>query len=120
MPIHEHRYPNGLVLVAESMQSLESVAFTFLLPVGAAYDPSDRAGLTSMTCEMVLRGCGELDSRQYVERLEELGIETGEAITTSHTCYRTAMLSEHLGEAISLYGDLLLRPQLPGHRVLTH
>ena len=113
MPIHEHRYPNGLVLVAESMQSLESVAFTFLLPVGAAYDPSDRAGLTSMTCEMVLRGCGELDSRQYVERLEELGIETGEAVTTSHTCYRTAMLSEHLGEAISLYGDLLLRPQLP-------
>ena len=113
MPIHEHRYSNGLVLVAESMQSLESVAFTFLLPVGAAYDPSDRAGLTSMTCEMVLRGCGELDSRQYVERLEELGIETGEAVTVSHTCYRSAMLSEHLGEAIRLYGDLLLRPQLP-------
>ena len=24
MPIHEYRYPNGLVLVAESMQSLET------------------------------------------------------------------------------------------------
>ena len=113
MPIHEHRYPNGLVLVAESMQSLESVAFTFLLPVGSAYDPADRAGLTSMTCEMALRGCGDLDSRQYVERLESLGIETGEAVTVSHTCYRSAMLAEHLQEAIGLYGDLLLRPRLP-------
>jgi predicted Zn-dependent peptidase len=113
MPIHEHRYPNGLVLVAESMQSLESVAFTFLLPVGAAYDPSDRAGLTSVTCEMALRGCGDLDSRQYVERLESLGIETGESVTVSHTCYRSAMLADHLGEAVRLYGDLLLRPRLP-------
>ena len=63
------------------MQSLESVAFTFLLPVGAAYDPIGRAGLTSMTCDMALRGCGNLDSRQYVERLESLGIETGEAVS---------------------------------------
>ena len=113
MPIHEHRYPNGLVLVAEPMQSLESVAFTFLVPVGAAYDPVGRGGLTSMTCEMVLRGCGELDSRQFVERLEQLGIETGEAVTVSHTCFRAAMLADHLKEALGLYGDLLLRPQLP-------
>ena len=113
MPIHEYCYPNGLVLVAESMQSLESVAFTFLLPVGAAYDPVSRAGLTSMTCEMALRGCGNLDSRQYVERLESLGIETGEAVSVSHTCYRAAMLAEHLGEAVRLYGDLLRTPRMP-------
>jgi len=113
MPIYEHRYPNGLVLVAESMQSLESVAFTFLVPVGAAYDPIGRAGLTSMTCEMVLRGCGELDSRQFVERLEQFGIETGETVTVSHTCFRAAMLADHLTDALQLYGDLLLRPQFP-------
>ena len=113
MPIHEYRYPNGLVLVAESMQSVESVAFTFLLPIGAAYDPADRGGLTSMTCEMALRGCGNLDSRQYVEQLESLGIETGESVSVSHTCYRAAMLAEHLGESIQLFGDLLRRPRLP-------
>ena len=113
MPIYEHRYPNGLVLLAESMQSLESVAFTFLVPVGAAYDPGGRAGLTSMTCEMALRGCGELDSRQFVERLEQLGIETGETVTVSHTCFRAAMLADHLTDALQLYGDLLLRPQFP-------
>ena len=31
-PIYSHTYANGLVLVAEPMLSLESVAFTFLVP----------------------------------------------------------------------------------------
>ena len=43
--ILSHVYPNGLVLVAEPMSSLESAAFTFLLPAGCSYDPADRGGL---------------------------------------------------------------------------
>ena len=58
VPIHSHTFDNGLVLVAEPMENLQSAAFSFLVPVGAAYDPSDRAGLSNLTCEMALRGCG--------------------------------------------------------------
>lgn len=113
MPIHRHRYENGLVLVAEPMQSLESAAFAFLVPVGAAYDPQDRAGITNVTCEMVLRGCGRRDSRQFIEYLEELGVETGESVSVSHTCFRGAMLASRLKDVIALYADLLRQPCLP-------
>ena len=51
--ILSHTYANGLVLVAEPMGWLESAAFTFLVPAGCVYDPADRGGLSSFTCEMV-------------------------------------------------------------------
>ena len=83
--IRSHVFENGLVLVAEPMMSLESAAFTFLLPAGSAYDPLDRSGLSSFACEMALRGSGERDSRKFVEDLDSLGVEHGESVSsTSH------------------------------------
>jgi predicted Zn-dependent peptidase len=113
MPIHSHIFDNGLTLVAEPMTWLESVAFTCLVPLGAAYDPPGRSGLSNLTCEMALRGCGQYDSRQFIEALEELGVESGESVSVSHSSYRAATLSENLIPALAVYADLLRDAQLP-------
>ena len=42
--IASHRFENGLVLVAETLPTVRSAAFTFLLPAGAAFEPADRGG----------------------------------------------------------------------------
>jgi len=76
-PILSHTYANGLVLVAEPMMSHESAAFTFLVPAGCAADPGTLLGLSSFTCELALRGSGQRDSRQFVQDLENLGVERG-------------------------------------------
>ena len=56
--IFSHKYDNGLVLVGEPIEALQSAAFTLLTPSGCVYDPADRLGLATMTCEMMLRGSG--------------------------------------------------------------
>jgi len=76
-PIFSHAYDNGLVLVAEPMMSLESAAFSFLVPAGCSLDPAGRFGLGSFACEMALRGSGPRDSRQFIQDLENLGVERG-------------------------------------------
>ena len=43
-PILSHTFPNGLVLVAEPMLSLQSAAFTFLVPAGCVSIRPPRAG----------------------------------------------------------------------------
>src|SRR4051795_201909 len=53
--VQSHRYPNGLVLVAETMPGVQSGAFTFLLPAGAAYEPADRGGTATMLAEWIMR-----------------------------------------------------------------
>ncbi len=115
--ILSHTYDNGLVLVAEPNPSLQSAAFSFLTPAGSAYDTSNRSGLASLTCEMTIRGAGQRDNRQFVEDLENLGVERGESVSASHAIYSGATLARNLMPALRIYGDVLLRPQMPKHEL---
>ena len=112
-PILSHTFPNGLVLVAEPMRSLQSAAFTFLTPAGSAHDPHQRGGLSSFTCELALRGAGPRDNRRFVLDLDNLGVERNESVTHAHTGYSGAMLAENLPAALPIFADLLRRPHLP-------
>jgi predicted Zn-dependent peptidase len=115
--ILSHTYASGLVLVAEEMKSLESAAFTFLVPAGCAFDPSGRTGLAALTCELSLRGSGPRDSRQFVRDLENLGVERGESVSTNHASYFGATLAGNLLPALDIYADLVRRPHLSGDQL---
>ncbi len=104
------------MLLAETMENLESAAFSLLVPAGSAFDPADRVGLSALTCEMALRGAGQRDSRTFIEDLENLGVQRGESVSTVHTSYSGATLAKNLAAALTIYADLL-RPALSGRPV---
>jgi len=104
---------NGLVVVAESMPWLDSAAFSLSVPAGCLYDPAGRGGLANFACDMVQRGCGQRDSRRFIEDLEWLGVEYGSSASLYHTHFWGACPAEHLLGAIAIYGDVVRRPWLP-------
>jgi predicted Zn-dependent peptidase len=116
-PILSHRFPNGLVLVGEPMSWLRSAAFSFLVPAGCVHDPLGRGGLSGFTCELALRGAGERDSRQFVDDLDNLGVERSEQVYSAHTSFSGATLAENLPAALAIYADLLRRPHLPAEEM---
>ncbi|HIM31359.1 MAG TPA: insulinase family protein, partial [Planctomycetes bacterium] len=83
---------SGLTLVAESMDWVESVAMSLLMPVGAINDPEDHLGLANFACEMVQRGCGNRSSRQFVDDLENLGVDLSGSVANGHTSFSGAMV----------------------------
>ncbi len=111
--VFSHTFSNGLVLVAEPMDWLESAAFTLLVPVGSAHDPADQCGLTSLLCEMAMRGAGPRDSRQLIEDLDNLGVERSEAVSDAHTQFSGATLADNLLRALAIFADVVRRPHLP-------
>jgi predicted Zn-dependent peptidase len=115
--ILSHVYENGLALVAEPMMSLESAAFSFLVPAGCSQEKPDRAGLAAFTCEMALRGAGNRDSRQFISDLENLGVEHGESVSVNHSSFGGATLSKNLWPALEIFADLLRRPHLPADQL---
>jgi predicted Zn-dependent peptidase len=115
--IFSHKYPNGLVLVAEPMPWLQSAAFTFLTPAGCVHDPVERAGLSGFTCEMALRGAGPRDSRQFILDLDNLGVERSESVSNAHTGYSGATMADNLPQALAIYADVLRRPHLPADQL---
>lgn len=115
--ILSHTFDNGLVLVAEPLASLESAAFTFLVPAGCVHDPPDRSGLSSFTCEMALRGAGARDNRRFVLDLDNLGVERHESVSAAHAGFSGATLAENLPDALNIYADMLRRAILPADQL---
>ena len=111
--IFSHCFDNGLVLLAEPMDWLESAAFSILLPAGCAYDPAEQLGLGNFLCEMTQRGAGNRSSRQFVEVLENLGVDRASGVSNIHSSYAGAMPAENLAEALEVHTDLLRRATLP-------
>ncbi|MEM7478838.1 MAG: pitrilysin family protein [Planctomycetota bacterium] len=108
---------NGLVLLGEPMPWLRSAAFSFMLPAGTCFEPDNLDGLAGLTSEMAQRGCGNLDSRAYWERLDELGAERSSSVTTNHSSFSCAMPSAVLKPVLELYADLVQRPMLPPEQI---
>ena len=95
------------------MDWLESAAIALLVPSGCARDPLSQLGLSNFSCEMLQRGCGERDSRRFVEDLELLGTELSSMVSASHTSFAAAMPAESLSQVLPFFADLILRPHLP-------
>ncbi|QDS99385.1 M16 family metallopeptidase [Adhaeretor mobilis] len=108
-----HTLSNGLVLLAEPINSVQSAAFTMLVPAGYSTDPIERRGLSELLCDMVLRGAGPRDGRELVNDLEVLGVERSENVGVSQSSFSGATLATSLNEALAIYADIVRRPHLP-------
>jgi predicted Zn-dependent peptidase len=116
-PINSLVLENGLAVIAQPMEWLESAAFTLLVPAGCAHDPADRLGLANFVCEMVQRGCGRRDSRQFVEDLENLGVDRSANAAVAHTSFSGAVPAGRLFDALAIFADLVRRPHLPENQL---
>src|SRR5690349_21433266 len=110
--VYQHEFPNGLVLLAEAMPGVQSAAFSLLLPAGSAVEPEGRGGTATMLAEWVTRGAGDLDSRELLTALDNLGVSHGETAATVHTSVSGATLGRNLIPALEIYADVLRRPHL--------
>ena len=108
-----HNYTNGLTLVAERIESLESAAFSILMPAGCVYDPNDRQGRAAVMSELSMRGAGPRDSRQFVQDLDNLGVERGDSTSAGHISFSGATMARNLLPSLEIYADLVRRPHLP-------
>ena len=95
------------------MPWLESAAFSIAVPAGCRYDPDNQLGLANFTCEMVQRGCGSYNSREFIEALEALGVDYNSSASLYNTNFGGAMCAGQLHDALSIYADVLRRPTFP-------
>ena len=103
---------NGMVLLGEPMEAVESVAFGFMLPAGAARLPDGYCGASNVIADWIFRGAGDKDSRQLSDAIDGLGLVRGRSVGGSHISIGAALESGNLAEALYLYADIILRPSL--------
>lgn len=108
----KHKLSNGMVLLGERMEAVESAAFDFMLPAGAAIMPEGCCGAANVIADWIFRGAGNRDNRQLGDALDGLGLHRSAGVNTAHIAIGAALESSNLSAAIELYGDIILRAKL--------
>lgn len=110
--IHTHQFDNGLMLIVEEMQDVQSAAFSFLTPAGSIYDPPDRLGTGAMLSDWISRGAGDRGSRELFSTLDNLGLQRSENTGAQHLTFSGACVADRLAECLEIYSDVIRRPHL--------
>jgi predicted Zn-dependent peptidase len=109
---NKHKLSNGMILLGERMEAVESAAFDFMLPAGAACLPEGCCGAANVIADWIFRGAGNRDNRQLGDALDGLGLHRSAGVNTAHIAIGAALESSNLSAAIELYGDIILRAKL--------
>jgi len=110
--LDRHVLKNGMVILGEPMAAVESVAFGFMLPAGAAQLPEGCCGAGSVIEDWIFRGAGNKNSRELGDALDGLGLHRSISVGSSHITIGAVLEASNLAESIELYADIILRASL--------
>ncbi len=110
---HE-KLPNGLWLIAESIDTAQSLSMSLLTPAGVVYQPEDQQGLAAILTEHICRGAGGRTAREHSDELGRLGVQRGVNAGGNHLILSATMIGSMVDEALPLLVDMICRPNLDG------
>ena len=110
--VDKHILKNGMAVLGEPMEAVESVAFDFMLPAGAAQLPEGCCGAGGVIADWIFRGAGDKNSRQLGDALDGLGLHRASSVGSSYITIGAALEAGNLAQAIDLYADIILRASL--------
>jgi predicted Zn-dependent peptidase len=110
--LDKHTLKNGMVLLGEPMEAVESVAFGFMLPAGAAHLPEGCCGAGNVIADWIFRGAGNKNSRQLGDALDGLGLQRVSSLGTYHLTIGAALEASNLRDALDLFADIICTPSL--------
>ena len=117
MSLNIHKFDNGITLVGEKLDSVQSAAFSTVIPFGAASDPQGFEGSSILLTEMLSKGAGTFDSRELSQQFEEIGLHKNQNSGVQLSSISGALLGENLPRALDLLHVLISSPKLPAEEL---
>ncbi|WP_339613234.1 pitrilysin family protein [uncultured Rubinisphaera sp.] len=110
--IHQYEMSNGMTLLIEHLPAVRSAAVTLTFPAGTSHEPAGKNGIAALLSELMLRGAGDLDSRQLSIAFDNLGVQYSVSPGWFHLTISAATIAERLPEALELIAKVLLEPRM--------
>lgn len=113
MAIVTREFPNGLSLIVEEMDHVESASYDLHIPGGLISDPSDRIGASIVFADLLSKGAGDLDARALSEAFDGAGIRHGEGVGSDRFNLSGSLIASKLDKALELVALMARQPRLP-------
>jgi zinc protease len=103
---------NGIDVVAVRRQVAPIVAMNLVLRTGADHDTPERAGLASLTAEMLDEGAADRSALEIAEILERLGADLYIGAGRDGSQLTLQVPTDEFAAALNIAADVVLRPRL--------
>jgi len=101
--------PGGLLLVAEPVNSVPSLALGVWIRSGSRDEANAQAGIAHFIEHMVFKGTRKYSAYDLAKQMEALGGHFDAFTTKETTCYHTRVFEDHQERAVEILGELLSR-----------
>ncbi len=108
---------NGLEVVMMEKHQVPLVQVNLLVRAGTAHDPEGKRGLASMTAAMMNEGAGDRDALAFADAVDFLGASISVTAGMHTTTVALFTPLSKLDSALSLFGDVVLRPRFPAEEL---
>jgi zinc protease len=104
-------------LVVAPVRKLPIATVIALVDAGAVCGSDGREGIAQLTAALLLEGTLTSDGAELVEKFERLGASVETAADWDGAAVTLTALTEHLGHAVRLLGEVLRAPSFPPREV---
>jgi predicted Zn-dependent peptidase len=99
--------PNGMRIVTDRMDSVETAAIGVWVDVGTRNEPKEINGVAHLLEHMAFKGTARRSARAIAEEIESVGGHLNAYTSREHTAYYARVLKEDVPLAIDLLADIL-------------
>ena len=110
--VQRHQLSNGLEVVVVEHHELPVVTMNLVVKSGSAADPQNRAGLASLTADLLDEGTKKRNSLEISNALTDIGARLGTSADWDSNSTSITTLTRHLDRALDIYADVITNPAL--------
>lgn len=103
---------NGLRLLADPMNHMESVAIGMWIRAGGRYERKDIGGISHLLEHLLFKGTKTRDMKTIKEAIEGRGGSFNGFTSEEHTCYLVKLLAKDAELGVDILSDMVLNPLL--------
>ena len=109
-PASQRTLANGVRVIVAPNRALPLISADFRVASGSSSDPANRAGLASMTGDLLTRGTVSRSATEIASQIESLGaaISSGAGVDSSAVSLQTR--SDRVQEAFTIFADVVRNP----------
>jgi len=104
--------PSGVRVVTEASKDSGSVSLGFWLGVGSYLEPPGLAGVSHFIEHILFKGTERRSAFEIANALESVGGSLDAFAGRENTAFVARCLSEHVGKAVGVISDMLVRPAM--------
>jgi predicted Zn-dependent peptidase len=110
MTVQTTTLANGLQVVSDSMENVETVSTGIWVDVGTRYETPDINGVSHFLEHMAFKGTERRTAREIVEEIEDVGGNLNAYTSRETTVYHAKVLKEDLPLAVDIISDIAQNP----------